>query len=110
MDQQRVVEQWGNPDIFPDPEGDVALSPNCEWFVNGYKTGNRSCYTVYRRNGGSYAKDEVFRGDSVGDIRIDPAPRWNRTDDAILVPGIAEDNTRQMFVIHVIEKEVGDEK
>ena len=47
-----------------------------------------------RRGDGVYAKADIFRGDSVGDIRIDPAPRWNRTNDAILVPGIAEDNTQ----------------
>jgi hypothetical protein len=38
-----------------------------------------------------------------GNIRIDPAPRWNRTSDAILVPGIATNGTRQLFVIRVVE-------
>jgi len=42
------------------------------------------------------------KGSYGGDIRIDPAPRWNRTNDAILVPGIAKDNTRQMYVIRVV--------
>ena len=37
-----------------------------------------------------------------GDIRIDPAPRWNWTNDAILVPGIDKNGTRQIFVIKVI--------
>ncbi|NQU51091.1 MAG: hypothetical protein HQ522_00985 [Bacteroidetes bacterium] len=39
-----------------------------------------------------------------GDIRIDLAPRWNRTNDAILVPGIAKNGIRQMFVIRIIKK------
>jgi len=34
-----------------------------------------------------------------GDLRLDPAPCWNRTGDAIVVPGIAPDGTRQMFVV-----------
>ncbi|MDP6232524.1 MAG: hypothetical protein QF913_10230, partial [Nitrospinaceae bacterium] len=46
------------------------------------------------------------KGSYSGDIRIDPAPRWNRTNDAILVPGIAKNKTRQMYVIHVITTEV----
>ena len=35
----------------------------------------------------------------------DGAPRWNRTNDAILIPGIAENKTRQMFILHVITDE-----
>lgn len=46
---------------------------------------------------------ELTRG-LMGNIRIDPAPRWNRTNDAILVPGISKNKTRQMFVIHVNSK------
>ena len=44
----------------------------------------------------------VYKGPYGGDIRIDPAPRWNRSNDAILVPGIAENRTRQMFMIRVV--------
>ena len=44
-----------------------------------------------------------------GDLRIDAAPRWNRTNDAILVPGIAENGTRQMFLIRVLRHAEGDE-
>ena len=28
-----------------------------------------------------------------GPLRLDPAPAWNRTSDAIVVPGIAPDGT-----------------
>lgn len=41
------------------------------------------------------------KGSYSGNIRIDGAPRWNRSSDAILVPGLAENKTRQMFVIRV---------
>jgi len=40
-----------------------------------------------------------------GDIRIDPAPAWNGTNDAILVPCIAKNKARQMFVIRVTTTE-----
>jgi hypothetical protein len=36
-----------------------------------------------------------------GDVRIDPAPRWNRANDAILVPGIAKDVSRQLFIVRI---------
>ncbi len=36
-----------------------------------------------------------------GELRIDPAPRWNRTSDAVLIPHFTEDGTRQMFILHV---------
>lgn len=57
---------------------------------------------VYRRSDGVHVRsDGLDKGSYDGDIRIDAAPRWNRTDDAILVPGIATDGTRQIFVIRV---------
>jgi hypothetical protein len=104
VDQQRIVGQLGAPEIFPDPEGDISLSPNGQWFANGYKRGDKNYYVVYRRSDGVFGRSEgLDRGSYRGDIRIDPAPRWNRTNDAVLVPGIADDNTRQMFVIRVVE-------
>jgi hypothetical protein len=106
VDQKKVVEQWGTPKIFPNPEGDISLSPNGDWFVNGYKKGDKNYYTVYRRSDGAYARSEgIYKGEYDGNIRIDPAPRWNRTNDAILVPGIAGNNTRQMFLLRVILSE-----
>ena len=102
VDQKKVVKKWGSPEIFPDPEGDIALSPNGQWFVNGHKNGNKNYYTVYRRSDGAYARSEgLDKGLYGGDVRIDPGPRWNRANDALLVPGIAKNNTRQMFLIRV---------
>ncbi|TDI70663.1 MAG: hypothetical protein E2O86_03235 [Bacteroidetes bacterium] len=111
VDQSKVVGQLGTPELFPDPEGDISLSPDANWFVNGYKVqneekGNKNYFAVYRLNDSTFARSEgIDKGTYLGNIRIDPAPRWNRTNDAILVPGISKNKTRQMFVIRVI---VGD--
>lgn len=107
VDEKKVVGQLGNPDMFPDPEGDISLSPDGNWFINGYKQGSENFYAVYRRSDGAFIRSEgIDKGDYSGDIRIDPAPRWNRTNDAILVPGIDKNKTRQMFLIRVIPAEV----
>ncbi len=103
VEKKKVVGNLGTPEIFPDPEGDISLSPDGDWFVNGYKQGNKNYYSVYRRGDGAYVHSEgLDKGSYGGDIRIDPAPRWNRTSDTILVPGIAKNRTRQMFVIRVV--------
>jgi hypothetical protein len=105
VDKKTIVGQLGDPRIFPDPEGDISLSPNGNWFVNGYKKDNRNYYSILRRSDGAFTRSEgIDKGLYSGDIRIDPAPRWNRTNDAILVPGIDNNKTRQMFVIRLIPK------
>jgi hypothetical protein len=103
VDEKKVVGKLGTPDIFPKPGGDVALSPDGKWFVNGYKSGDTNRFVVYRRSDGAHRRSKgLNKGSYSGDIRIDPAPRWNRTNNAILVPGIAENKTRQMFMIHIV--------
>ena len=106
VDTQKKVGRLGDSKMFPNPEGDIALSPDGKWFVNGYKrakTSTKNYYAVYRRSDGAFARSAaVDKGTYGGDIRIDPAPRWNRTNDAILIPGIAKNKTRQMFVIRII--------
>ncbi len=103
VDTKKVVGQLGTSQMFPNPEGDISLSPSGEMFVNGYKKGNKNYYTVFRLGDGAFAMSEgLDKGTYGGDIRIDPAPRWNRTNDAILVPGIANNKTRQMFMIRLI--------
>ncbi len=103
VDRRRVVGRLGTPTIFPDPEGDISLSPNGRWFVNGSSKGGVNRYVVLRLSDGHYGRTRDFsRGDyRRGELRIDSAPRWNRTNDAILVPGITADKTRQLFVVRV---------
>ena len=104
VDEKKVVGQIGSNSLFPDPEGDISLSPDGRMFVNGYKKGNQNIYAVFRRTDGAYGRSEgLNRGAYQGDIRIDPAPRWNRTNNAILVPGLAKNETRQIFVLRVRE-------
>jgi len=103
IEKKKIVGQMGTPKMFPKPEGDISLSPSGEWFVNGYGGKNKNYYAVYRRSDGAFAGSEgIDKGSYSGDIRIDPAPCWNRTNDAILITGIAGNKSRQMFVIHVI--------
>jgi len=100
--QRRVTGRLGTADIFPDPEGDISLSSNGRWFVNGSSSGDVNRYVVLRLSDGHYGRTPAFsRGKYRGDLRIDSAPRWNRSNDAILVPGIATDKTRQLFIIRV---------
>ena len=103
VDTKEIVGQLGNSEMFPKPEGDVSLSPDGNWFVNGYSKSSKNYYAVYRRSDKAFNRSEgIDKGLYSGDIRIDPAPRWNRTNDAILVPGITSNKTRQMFMIRVI--------
>jgi len=111
--KQEIIEYMGNPEIFPEPEGDISLSPDGNWFANGYESHERKMnfYTILRRSDGAFAKSPgvsnggfTSRGPYGSNVRIDAAPRWNRTNDAILVPGIAANGTRQMFVIRVISR------
>ena len=105
IDTKKIVGELGNSEMFPKPGGDVSLSPNGNWFVNGYGKSNKNYYAIYRRSDGAFVRSEgIDKGEYSGDIRIDPAPRWNRTNDAVLVPGIAKNGTRQMFVIRVNQK------
>jgi len=102
IEKKEIVGQMGTPEMFPKPEGDISLSPGGDWFVNGYGQGNKNYYAIYRRSDGAFIRSQgIDKGAYSGDIRIDPAPRWNRTNDAILVPGIAKNKTRQMFVIRI---------
>ncbi|MEX2512810.1 MAG: hypothetical protein WD398_07890 [Cyclobacteriaceae bacterium] len=103
VDSKQIIGQLGNAAMFPKPEGDISLSPNGDWFVNGYSVSNENFYAVYRRSDGAFSRSKgINKGTFSGDIRIDPAPRWNRTNDAILVPGIDKNNTRQLFMIRLI--------
>lgn len=96
-----IVERLGGKEVFPNPGGDIALAPDGGWFVNSHREGEHNHYTFLdRRTGRTLRAPPVFMGQwKSGDLRLDPAPCWNRTGDAIVVPGIAPDGTRQMFVV-----------
>lgn len=107
VSEQKIVPErtLGDASIIPDPEGDVALSPNGRWFVNGYPSEDRKTirYLIMRLSDGAWVRSDPFdRGPyTKGNLRTDPAPRWNRDSDAILVPGWGAEGTRQLFVLRI---------
>jgi hypothetical protein len=104
---RQVVETIGAPGVFPQPGGDIALSPDSRWFVNGHSMAGHNGYTVLRLADGTWARTpEMSRGPfTSGDLRIDGAPAWNRSSDAFLFPGLdAADGTRQIFVARIARK------
>ena len=105
--ERRIVETLGTPEIFPQPGGDIALSPDGGWFVNGHSEKENNYYTVFRRSDATWARTApMSRGAYTGgNLRIDGAPSWNRTSNAILFPGLdPADGTRQIFVIGIRER------
>ena len=102
VDSKKIIGKIGSAKLFPKPEGDISLSPNGQMFVNGYKKDRKNFYSVYRKTDGAFGLSKgLDKGSYSGDIRIDPAPRWNRTNDIILVPGLTDNKTRQLFLIRV---------
>jgi hypothetical protein len=103
VEQQKVVGTLGTLEIFPQPEGDVSLSPDTEWFVNGHGEKGKNYYTIFRRADGAWTRTEGFdqNGYVRGDLRIDPAPCWKRDGTQLAVTATDAAKTRQMFVITV---------
>jgi hypothetical protein len=101
VDRQVEAGVLGNDEIFPDAEGDIALSPDARWLVNGHRRKNLDYYTFLRRADTAWARSASFdvKGWTSGDLRCDPAPCWNRAGDQIAFPAMAPDGTRQMFLI-----------
>ncbi|MBL7189077.1 MAG: hypothetical protein ISS70_22350 [Phycisphaerae bacterium] len=111
VDKQEIVGQLGTAEIIPKPGGDISFSPDGNWFANGFGgKGGQNYYVFLRLADGANIRSRGFsRGPYLsGDLRIDPAPRWNRTSDAILVPGYTADKTRQMFVIRLQRQGAGE--
>jgi hypothetical protein len=105
VDRDLIVGHLGNKEIFPDPEGDVALSPQGDWFVNGHKDKKQALnfYTFYQRSTNLWFRSQGFNiGQWLsGDLRQDPSPTWNRSGTKILVPGLVGETkpSRQLFII-----------
>ena len=108
VEQRAIVGQIGTDDDFPSPGGDIAMSADAKWFANGFSTNGRrqNEYVILRRSDGATVRSPEFsRGPFTRrELRIDPAPRWNRSGNAILVPGIAPDGTRQLHLVRVISE------
>lgn len=106
VDKKEIVGQLGTASVLPSPEGDIALSPDGNWFANGFSSKDgKNYYVILRRTDGAHARTNGFRRGPYrgGELRIDAAPRWNRTSDTILVPGWTDHNTRQLFMIRIRE-------
>jgi len=105
IDRQEVVDTLGSPEIFPNPGGDIALSPNGEWLCNGSDSGGKNYYVFLRRSDGFHLRSEGFdRGEwTSGDLRTDAAPCWNREGNEVLFTALAQDpaKTRQLFMIRL---------
>lgn len=104
IERQAVVGTIADPKIFPSPGGDTALSPDGRWVVNGYRQGTQNFYVVFNRDDGSWERTSGFShvGFASGELRVDGAPCWNRSNDCIQFPAIASDGTRQMFLLKIV--------
>ncbi len=103
VETRKLVRTLGDTTVFPNPEGDIALSPDATWLANGYVKSGRSGYVFYRMDGGEvhYATAFDVSGYTQGELRIDPSPAWNRDGTAVLFPSLTNDapRTRQLFVL-----------
>jgi hypothetical protein len=107
IERQEVVGTLGTPEAFPNPGGDVALSPDGKWFVNGHGAKGKNYYTILRRSDGAWTRTAGFDqgGYTTGELRIDPSPCWNRDSTQILMVATDEKKTRQIYLIKVKQKE-----
>jgi hypothetical protein len=100
--ERKITGKIGTTEALPNPEGDICLSPDGRWFVNGFGKDDKNYYTIVRIEGGQWLRtDGIYKGAYSGDVRIDPAPRWNRDSNQILVQGITSDLTEQLFLITI---------
>ncbi|MBL8796277.1 MAG: hypothetical protein JNM56_20425 [Planctomycetia bacterium] len=101
VEKQDISGKLGTPTIFPSPGGDVALSPNGTWLVNGHSEQGKNYLTFLRRADGAWTRTAAFeRGAyTTGDLRIDPAPCWDRDGSRLLVGAAAQDGSRQLFIV-----------
>lgn len=100
---QKIKRTIGSKKIFPQPGGDISLSPNSNWLVNGYndKAGT-NFYSLMNLKTGDWVNTPSFNtGIYKKDLRIDPAPRWNHDNNKILVSGLDKNGIRQLFVMTV---------
>ena len=103
--QRGYVDTIGSSAAFSDPKGDKTLSADSRLLVHGNAVrtgqGHFHQYVVYRMADGHHDTSPLCaRGTYIeGDLRLDAAPCWNRSGNQFVVPAIAADGTRQMFVL-----------
>ncbi len=106
---QRVVKTLGTRELLPRPGGDIALSPDGSWLVNGYRVEGKNRFVLLRLADGFHLQTKAFdqHGWTSGELRNDPAPCWNRDGTQILFPSIADDqeHTRQLFLLRIESSE-----
>ncbi len=109
-ERREVVDTIGSPAIIPNPEGDIALSPNGKLLVNGWGDERHNRYVIYRLADGFHLTSPPFSrgGQAHGDLRQDPGPCWSPDGMKVYAPAFADDGTRQMFVMHLPEEMFGD--
>jgi len=104
VQKREIIDTIATREAIPSPGGDISLSPNGQWFVNGFSRQRKNYYNIIRLTDGEWVRTRGFnKGEYEGDLRIDPAPRWNRQNNQILVPGVTEDGTRQLFILTITE-------
>ena len=42
VDTKTITRELGNSEVFPNPGGDISLSPDGQWFVNGSQRGDEN--------------------------------------------------------------------
>lgn len=101
-DRMEIVATLGTREQLFDPEGDIALSPDGRWLVNGAHRSRRNVYGILRLADGHFLRGpELSIGDwTSGDLRLDPAPLWSRDSRQLLLPGLdaSDGRTRQLFL------------
>ncbi len=100
---QKIVGSLGPAGTFPNPGGDIALSADGQWFVNGHGDKGKNYYTILRRSDGAVVRTDGFdQGGYVGgELRIDPSPNWNRDGTQFSVVAVDANKSRQMFLVTV---------
>ena len=109
-DRMEFVGEIGDPATLPNPDGDKAFSPDGKWLVDGSRRGSVNHYVFFRPSDATVLRSPGFdqHGWTSGDLRIDPAPCWNRAGTRIVFPSIdAAGQTRQLFLIRIVEDGAG---
>lgn len=108
-ESQKIVGTLAAPGTFAKPGGDVAFSPDGRWFINGHKNKKlkQTLFTLFNEKQNRVIRTRGFPiGDWLsGELRIDPAPGWNRTNDGILFGAYdSKSKTRQLFLLRISGK------